>query len=172
MACEHDSRFSGVFDLPKDCGGCLACHAEKLAAENELFRGDKWTDAEIADISQLRSGLKGPVMAGEINTLPDRIRLYIHDLETNADPAGTIQDLAAQRENCEAMTERYRKLAAALQYNEGDRTISPAAELERLQGEVEHLEKLLGMVWDFARDNNLLYRARIDAIMTAIREKP
>jgi len=99
MTCEHDSRFSGVFDLPKDCGGCLACHAE-------------------------------------------------HE------------------------SERYRKLAAALQYNEGDRTISPAAELERLQGEVEHRETLLGYVWDFARDNNYDYRGRINLIMEAIREKP
>lgn len=30
-SCEHDDRFSGVFDLPKDCGGCLACWSEKLA---------------------------------------------------------------------------------------------------------------------------------------------
>ncbi len=91
MACEHNSRFSGVFDLPRDCGGCLACHAEKLAAENALFRGDKWTDAEIAEM--LAAAGTG-VTATEINTLPLRVKSYIHDLETNADPAGTIQELA------------------------------------------------------------------------------
>ena len=32
-ACNHDNRFSGIFDLPRDCHGCLACYAEKLAAE-------------------------------------------------------------------------------------------------------------------------------------------
>ncbi len=32
-SCNHDKRFSGVFDLPRDCHGCLACYAEKLAAE-------------------------------------------------------------------------------------------------------------------------------------------
>jgi hypothetical protein len=30
----------------------------------------------------------------EINALPDRVRRYIHDLETNCDPAGTIRDNA------------------------------------------------------------------------------
>jgi hypothetical protein len=39
MTCEHDTRFSGVFDLPKDCGGCLACYAEKLAKEVERLEG-------------------------------------------------------------------------------------------------------------------------------------
>lgn len=85
-------------------------------------------------------------------------------------PAAEVADLLVPE--IERVETRYRKLSAALKYNVDDRTISPAAELERLQGETEHLEKLLGQVWDFARDNNLLYRARIDAIMTAIREKP
>ena len=38
--------------------------------------------------------------------------------------------------------------------------------------ESARLEDLLGKVWDIARDNNLEYRARIDKIMTTIREKP
>ena len=38
--------------------------------------------------------------------------------------------------------------------------------------EIEQLENLLDRVWDIARDNHLEYRARIDSIMSTIREKP
>lgn len=31
-----------------------------------------------------------PLLAAEINSLPGRVRDYIHDLETQADPAGTL----------------------------------------------------------------------------------
>ena len=41
-----------------------------------------------------------PVSADEINALPDKIRRYIHDLETEADPAGTIrQNILVREEN-------------------------------------------------------------------------
>jgi hypothetical protein len=44
-----------------------------------------------------------PSISAEINALPERLRRYIHDLETNADPAGTVRDAFAQRENCKAL---------------------------------------------------------------------
>lgn len=35
-----------------------------------------------------------PVTSAEIDALPDRMRQYIHMLETDCDPAGTIRELA------------------------------------------------------------------------------
>lgn len=39
----------------------------------------------------------------EINALPERVRRYIHDLETRCDPAGDVAALAAARENAAAL---------------------------------------------------------------------
>lgn len=36
--------------------------------------------------------------AAEINLLPDRIRSYIHDLETQCDPAGMVRENILVRE--------------------------------------------------------------------------
>ena len=41
--------------------------------------------------------------AENINALPDPIRRYIHDLETNADPAGMVQENIILKENCKAL---------------------------------------------------------------------
>lgn len=41
-----------------------------------------------------------------INALPEPIRKYVHDLETNADPAGNIRESICQRENAEALAKR------------------------------------------------------------------
>ena len=41
--------------------------------------------------------------AENINALPDPIRRYIHDLETNADPAGMVQENIILKETCKAL---------------------------------------------------------------------
>lgn len=40
----------------------------------------------------------------EINALPDRIRAYIHDLETRCDPSGELRELVCRREQVEALS--------------------------------------------------------------------
>lgn len=48
----------------------------------------------------------------EINALPDRVRLYIHELETNADPAGLVQEnmlLKDQTRQLDSMIARLRR---------------------------------------------------------------
>jgi hypothetical protein len=45
-----------------------------------------------------------PLLAAEINALPQRVRDYIHHLETDADPAGDKWRLAAAEENLAALT--------------------------------------------------------------------
>lgn len=44
-----------------------------------------------------------PLLAVEINSLPRRVRDYIHDLETQADPAGTLWELHYLRETIAAL---------------------------------------------------------------------
>lgn len=44
------------------------------------------------------------LLADEINALPPRVRAYIHDLETRADPAGDLWALHGCRENLAAVT--------------------------------------------------------------------
>ena len=36
--CNHDNRFGGVFDLPKECNGCIACFAELKAQQLTALR--------------------------------------------------------------------------------------------------------------------------------------
>lgn len=48
----------------------------------------------------------------EINALPERVRKYIHDLETRTDPAGEVQERWALREERDALLIRVRELEA------------------------------------------------------------
>ena len=45
-----------------------------------------------------------------INNLPEKVRGYIHDIEANGDPAGTIQDNACLRENVKALSRKCKVL--------------------------------------------------------------
>ena len=46
--------------------------------------------------------------------LPQRVKDYICDLETNADPAGTVREAFALRQNCEALSLKVEQLRAEL----------------------------------------------------------
>jgi hypothetical protein len=50
-----------------------------------------------------------------INALPNPIRRYIHDLESNADPSGTIREAICQRENAMALAFRVKELEAEIE---------------------------------------------------------
>jgi len=52
----------------------------------------------------------------EINMLPKRLRDYIHDLETDCDPAGTIREVFALRENQKALETKTRILETGSEY--------------------------------------------------------
>lgn len=41
-----------------------------------------------------------------INALPEPVRKYIHDLETNCDPAGMVQENAILKDTCKALERR------------------------------------------------------------------
>lgn len=43
------------------------------------------------------------MLLNEINALPERVRKYIHDLETICDPAGMVKDIACFRDNLDAL---------------------------------------------------------------------
>lgn len=46
--------------------------------------------------------------------LPQLTKDYIHDLETNADPGGTVQDLFAAKQNIEVLTAQLAEAEAKL----------------------------------------------------------
>ncbi len=50
----------------------------------------------------------------EINELPVRARQYIHDLETNADPAGTIQENALLKDQTRELDAKIAGLKARI----------------------------------------------------------
>jgi hypothetical protein len=53
--------------------------------------GCRWYESWLSD---------SPVLsAGEINGLPEKLRRYIHDLETRSDPAGDIKEIASLTNN-------------------------------------------------------------------------
>jgi hypothetical protein len=48
----------------------------------------------------------------EINALPEKVQLYIHDLETRCDKSGDVQTIALLREDREALPRRMEELEA------------------------------------------------------------
>ncbi len=67
-----------------------------------------------------------------INALPESLRKYVHDLETNCDPAGMVQENICLKQNCEALQNII----------EGEkRTVT--REMERSLLFVRHIEKHL-----------------------------
>jgi hypothetical protein len=48
----------------------------------------------------------------EINALPEKFRLYIHDLETRCDKSGDVQTIALLREDRDALQRRVEELEA------------------------------------------------------------
>jgi hypothetical protein len=68
-----------------------------------------------------------------INALPKPLRRYIHDLETNADPAGTMRENIRLRQENEMLRKECRQVAAQAARNKG-----PDAEIvEALLAEAE-----------------------------------
>jgi hypothetical protein len=50
----------------------------------------------------------------QINALPEKLRKYIHDIETNCDQTGVIREAIVQRENAEALALRVQELQKEL----------------------------------------------------------
>jgi hypothetical protein len=54
----------------------------------------------------------------EINALPDRVRQYIHDIETRCDPTGEVQTIWSQREQIAGLVTKVRELEGVMEENE------------------------------------------------------
>ena len=50
----------------------------------------------------------------EINALPEKVRRYIHDLETRCDKSGDVQRIALLREDRDALQRRVEELEARI----------------------------------------------------------
>lgn len=90
--CDHDKRFTGVFDLPKGTNGCLACAYEKalsdLAAAQEARQR---AEADAAAVREL---------------------MNVYNLGGWTDAVGPMKRAQA----AEALAESYRKDAERWQY--------------------------------------------------------
>jgi hypothetical protein len=53
--------------------------------------------------------------AAEINALPEKVRLYIHDLVSRCDKSGDVQTIAILREDRDALAREVEELKAELQ---------------------------------------------------------
>lgn len=85
-------------------------------------------DQRIAHLeAQLKAAQDFVPDSAHINALPDPLRRFIHDLETNADPAGTIREAICQRENAMALAIRVNELESQLA--EKDREIATLTQL-------------------------------------------
>lgn len=111
-----------------------------------------WTCTEMVpraelDAAQVSVMAFSPTAAG-INALPDSLRKFIHDLETRCDPAGDIQQIAALKDQRDALLakldaavkERDAMLAAA------PRTRAEIVALDQLHTVTAHRDRLLAGV--------------------------
>lgn len=55
------------------------------------------------------------LLAAEINALPERVRKFVHDLETRADPAGDVREAHVAKETANALAARVAELEGACQ---------------------------------------------------------
>jgi hypothetical protein len=61
----------------------------------------------------------GPSLSpGEFNALPEKLRRYIHDIETRLDPAGNVKEIASLTEQRDALVALVRELKAELKLKE------------------------------------------------------
>ena len=69
-----------------------------------------WPLADLASLA-LADGMDTFIPdAQHINALPEPVRRYIRDLETRADPAGDVAELALLKENNRALWSRVQEL--------------------------------------------------------------
>ena len=87
--------------------------------------------------------------AEHINALPEPVRSYIRDLETRADPAGDVAELALLKENNTALWKRVQELEAEVNGLRGDSdaaTPDLAVELQRIYDSEINMQ--IGWLWD------------------------
>lgn len=84
-------------------------HIREVEAQLASYRAS--AEAEIAQLREQLSASQqsvtaanyGPTLAAEINALPDRLRRYVHDLETRADPTWDVRRAFLAEENAVAL---------------------------------------------------------------------
>ena len=108
-----------------------------------------WNLRDLASLA-LAGGMDTFVPDAEhINALPEPVRRYIHDLETRADPAGDVAELALLKENNAALWNRVRELEAnanGLRRDPDAATPDLAVELQRVYD--SEINMRIGWFWD------------------------
>jgi hypothetical protein len=108
-----------------------------------------WNLSDLASLA-LSGGMDTFVPDAEhINALPEPVRRYIDDLETRADPAGDVAELALLKENNTALWKRVQELEAEVNGLRGDldaATPDLAVELQRIYDSEINIQ--IGWFWD------------------------
>jgi hypothetical protein len=108
-----------------------------------------WNLRDLASLA-LSGGMDTFVPDAEhINALPEPVRRYIRDLETRADPAGDVAELALLKENNMALWKRVQELEAEVNGLRGDpgaATPDLAVELQRVYDSEINMQ--IGWLWD------------------------
>ena len=119
--------------LPKiphqSAGGGIEC-CGYIVAEDDILNGNTTMRCDECGqvVGTIRTGILNELVtlamatemdkfipdADHINALPGPVRRYIRDLETRADPAGDVAEIALLKENNAALWARIRELEAQL----------------------------------------------------------
>jgi hypothetical protein len=131
-----DDAYSGVCDLLKQSennyreatailyiGGADPSASKRLSAlaeyvmqpsmQAEWLRDRLLGLANIAALASPAPSVGEPVTPALINSLPQPLRDYIHELEARADPAGTVRELVQLRDTNAALQKTHRRLTDA-----------------------------------------------------------
>lgn len=105
-------------------------YARAIRSDRTVYRNmAKTMDREIRALHTNMNPVKTPT-APEINSLPQHIRRYIHELETRTDPTGDVQHLASLKEQVGGLTEKCRQTWDMVARLQGK---NDALEVENLQ---------------------------------------
>lgn len=128
ITCGHsiDSEKIVLYRDPKNSGNALSQLADRLveAALSSQQPTDEMKAAWLVGL-YAREPKDWLPTSDNINALPNGIRKYIHDLETNVDPAGIIAQNTFLRDQVEGLQIMYRKAATPSQ-QQGEQTDAQA----------------------------------------------
>jgi hypothetical protein len=130
--CGHPILRTGdTFDQIQRVTPCMFCERDQLREDAKrvamlLLDNDKaaimdWARGVVLKLGapcEVERLTANPPLSAEINALPERVRQYIHDLETDADPAGDKWRILALEQNVTGLTDDNERLRADIAHRD------------------------------------------------------
>jgi len=82
--------------------GCVKCR-NGIDRQGRACRYCSWRTGPIAAPPAPAAGTLSTSISAAINALPEHVRRYVHDIEANCDPAGTVRDNVLLRDQLAAI---------------------------------------------------------------------